>query len=77
MRKVKDSPCNYGKHEFYDSFHETINCSTEYCFGSVAHCKKCGWYISECGCGFHDGADTVSPKQRKYIDKVKEDDCDE
>ena len=32
-----------------------ISCPTPYCSGYEVHCRKCGAFITSCGCHFNDG----------------------
>ncbi len=48
----KVNQCN---HEPTQNYLEHIGCGTPYCRGQEWHCKKCGVYITECGCGFLNG----------------------
>ena len=49
--KVRDC-----KHEnTYDCYHDSVYCSTPYCSASEYHCKDCGVFITECGCGSSSG----------------------
>lgn len=70
--KVKNNPCEDNQHEFYPKYYYMIHCSADYCYGGgEAHCKKCGWYISECPCGCCNGADKVSSSSRKVLDRKR------
>jgi hypothetical protein len=62
MEKFWDK-VNKCKHEETDKYLEFINCETPYCSGSEWHCKHCGVYISECGCGYNDGMSGWSHKR--------------
>lgn len=69
--KVKDC-----KHEPNDKYLKLINCSTPYCSGYEWHCKHCGVFIIECGCGFCNSMSGWSekkinshPRQYKYHKK--------
>ncbi len=53
--KVKSEPCKDG-HDFYPDYMECWECSGGVgCEVVESHCRKCGWYISECGCGAESG----------------------
>jgi len=44
------------KHEnHYDDYYASGNCGTPYCEWHEFHCKDCGAYIQECGCGYNNG----------------------
>jgi hypothetical protein len=55
------------QHEFYDNYYKYIPCGTPYCGGKELHCKKCGVYISTCGCGSSDGLSGWSYKRWKKM----------
>jgi hypothetical protein len=65
--KCKDKPCEDGLHDEYPDYSPYIPCSTDECAGSEFHCRKCGWYISECGCGYLRGAQKISNKRFETI----------
>lgn len=47
---------NKCKHEeSTDSYLVNIACNTPHCQGIEYHCKKCGVYVIECGCGSCNG----------------------
>jgi len=61
------------QHEFYDDYYGYINCDMAY-LGSNAsesHCKKCGVYISECGCGCSNGMSGWSAERRRKFNQKK------
>jgi len=43
------------KHEPTNNYLADFTCETPYCEATEYHCKKCGAYITECGCGFNNG----------------------
>jgi hypothetical protein len=64
------------KHEATDNYYIQFNCGTPYCTVTEYHCKHCGAYIQECGCGSNDGISGWSYKRwknfndKKLIDKI-------
>lgn len=69
--KAKKDPCE-GEHDFYENYYEGGYCGVPLCDGGcTGHCKKCGWYISECPCASQNGCSKISPRQEKAIQKRK------
>lgn len=44
---------NNCEHEWTD-YYKTGPCDTPYCSYRELHCRKCGVYHTECGCGFEN-----------------------
>ena len=61
------------KHEnFYPDYHVSFSCGgTPYCSGYEIHCKDCGIYISQCGCGWNNGLSGWSYKRHRHWEKKK------
>jgi hypothetical protein len=69
--KCKDKPCEDGLHAEYPDYSRVLYCWTDECCGDEYHCRKCGWFISECGCGFMNGASKISNKRWETIQRKK------
>jgi hypothetical protein len=69
--KASDRPCADGIHEEYPNYHRYLSCGTDECGGLEVHCRKCGWFISECGCGYLRGASKISDKAWNTIYRKK------
>ena len=69
-----EDPCgrndymNSCEHVLYDDYYESWTCM-EYCSGSEFHCKRCGWFVSECPCGCCNGASKISLKAWRAIER--------
>lgn len=66
------------KHEnLYPNYSASVACGTPYCSGHEYHCKDCGVFIADCGCGFVRGlsgwpeARWRKLRRKKYY-KIKE-----
>lgn len=59
------------KHEPTSNYLKYIYCDTPYCSCHEWHCRKCGVYISECGCGCNNGMSGWSEKRWKNYNKKK------
>ena len=70
---VEEQPCSYDGRscDFYPNYLRFISCGTDYCSGDEMHCKACGWFITQCGCGSCNGASKISYKAEKAIEKKK------
>ena len=64
--KTKRRPCRDNKHDFTD-YSASWSCSEDLCRGNEYHCRRCGWYISECLCGSSNGYSKISDRQQKAI----------
>lgn len=51
------------KHEWTD-YYEDGQCGTPYCKWTELHCRKCGVFVTTCGCHFMDQRDGWSQKRR-------------
>lgn len=72
------------KHKETDNYLVSVYCDTPYCHGHEYHCKLCGVYVSECGCGSNSGLSGWSHKRwinhekrirRKISQKISKDIC--
>ena len=70
--KVYD--CKHENH--YSNYYAGGGCATPYCDWSEYHCRDCGVFIMECGCGFMNGISGWSyakdKANRKRRDKLVE-----
>jgi len=55
----------------YPNYGEDYGCGTPYCRAYEYHCKDCGAFISECGCGSNNGYSGWSYKRWKAYDMKK------
>jgi len=60
--KCKDEPCqDRCRDEDLTDYYAHGWCSTPLCPGwAEFHCRECGWFFSECGCGSESGCSMVS-----------------
>ncbi len=60
------------KHEPNNNYLKIIHCGTPYCEANEWHCKHCGAFITECGCGFCNSISGWSEKRyNAQFDKKK------
>ncbi len=52
-------------HKNRTDYYEDVGCSTPYCSGNESHCRDCGIYITECGCGSESGMSGWSHRRNK------------
>ena len=57
------------KHEETANYLVSVYCDTPYCHGYEYHCKHCGVYVTECGCGYNDGMSGWSHKRHLNHEK--------
>ena len=64
----KTSTC---KHENkYGDYLMMGSCGTPYCSWEEFHCRDCGAYVSECGCGCENGM-SGWPRSRHRTERIK------
>jgi len=57
------------KHDYSDYF-KFVSCETPYCGGQEERCRKCGVYISDCGCHCVAGKSGWSSKRWSSQEKL-------
>lgn len=64
---MSNDECCYIHKNLYPNYIEIWHCETPYCQVTEYHCKDCGMFIMECGCGYNNGISGWSEKRwRKY-----------
>ena len=70
--KAKRNPCK-GEHDWFPNYLAPWMCmGAELCRGQESHCRKCRWYVSECGCGCCNGAGKASHRYYQTIARKHE-----
>ena len=66
--KVKDEPC-VGHHDF-TNYYASGRCGKDFCDGWYEYnCRICGWFISDCRCGYCIGAGKIPWQKQENIYK--------
>src|SRR3990167_8641191 len=65
-----DEQVNTEEHDWYPDYNAGGACGgAEGCSWSEDHCRKCGWYATECGCGCCNGLSKISAKAWRAIER--------
>jgi hypothetical protein len=71
MSKFWDKVYQCKHKNLYPDYYENVYCGTPYCSGNESHCKDCGVYIAECGCGSSGGLSGWSYERVRRWQKKK------
>ena len=64
MRVMNWDKIHKCKHKWTD-YLDNGSCGTPHCYWTESHCRKCGIYVTECGCGSMNGMSGEPYKKEK------------